>query len=38
MNYKEEIIRIVSEIQNEKLLRLLYKWAKACLNEDREGN
>lgn len=38
MDYKTEIIKIVSEINSEKLLRLLYKWAKACINEEREEN
>lgn len=38
MDYKDEIIKIINKINNETVLRLLYKFALAGLRETGESN
>ena len=35
--YKEEIITMIKEIEDYKILRILHEFVKACLKEEKAG-
>ena len=36
MNYKEEIKKIIDSMDNQRILKLIYNFAAAGLNEEKE--
>lgn len=36
MNYKEEIIKMLSSMENEKCLRSVYYYTEGCYEKDKE--
>lgn len=37
MNYKKEMVQMIKEIENDKMIKILYNFVKSFYKEERAG-